>query len=177
MPSGRTHDAITLILAAPTFGLTYAATANLAISAAVTLAFVFGGFMFGPDLDTLSNQYTRWGIFRLLWFPYRSVFKHRSRWSHGLIFGTLFRVVYCMGVLTIGAFLVLVAVASLSGGDVPGISIFTHGWQRTGEFVRGTFGTNIVLAVFLGMWIGAASHTFADMAGSYVKTGRITEFL
>jgi uncharacterized metal-binding protein len=88
MPSGRTHDAITLILAAPTFALTYAATVNLPMSIAVAVSFIFGGFMFGPDLDTLSNQYARWGIFRLLWFPYRSVFKHRSRWSHGLIFGT-----------------------------------------------------------------------------------------
>ena len=177
MPSGRTHDAITLILAAPTFALTYAVTVNLPMSIAVALSFVFGGFMFGPDLDTLSNQYARWGIFRLLWFPYRSVFKHRSRWSHGLTFGTLFRVIYCLGVLTIVAFLVLVAAASISGGEVPGVSAFTEAWRRIGEFMRGTFGVNILPAVFVGMWIGAASHTFADMASTYVKTGRVTEFL
>ncbi len=177
MPSGRTHDAITLIFAAPTFALTYAATVNLPMSIAVAVSFVFGGFMFGPDLDTLSNQYARWGIFRLLWFPYRSIFKHRSRWSHGLIFGTLFRVVYCMGVLTLAAFLVLVVAASILGGEVPGVSVFAQVWQRIGDFMRGTFSTNILAAVFLGMWIGAASHTFADMAGTYVKTGRVTEFL
>ena len=177
MPSGRTHDAITLVLAAPTFGLAYGTTLNLAMSVAVTTAFVFGGFMFGPDLDTLSNQYTRWGIFRLLWFPYRSVFKHRSRWSHGLIFGTLFRVIYFLGVITLAAFLIFVAAASISGGHVPGVSAFVETWQSIGEFMRGTFGTNILPAVFAGMWIGAASHTFADMAGSYIKTGRIVDFL
>ncbi|MGB7207629.1 MAG: metal-binding protein [Pyrinomonadaceae bacterium] len=177
MPSGRTHDAITLILAAPTFALTYAATVNLPMSIAVAVSFIFGGFMFGPDLDTLSNQYARWGIFRLLWFPYRSVFKHRSRWSHGLIFGTLFRVIYCLGVLTIAAFLVLVAAASISGGEVPGVSAFTKAWKLIGEFMRGTFGVNVLPAVFVGMWVGAASHTFADMASTYVKTGRVTEFL
>jgi uncharacterized metal-binding protein len=177
MPSGRTHDAITFMLAAPTFALAYAATASVATSCAVTLAFMFGGFMFGPDLDTVSCQYARWGIFRLLWFPYRSVFKHRSRWSHGLIFGTLFRVVYCMGVITIAAFFVVSAAAAISGGDAPGIAAFTESWERIGEYMRSAIGTNILLAVFLGMWIGAASHTFADMAGTYVKTGRITEFL
>ncbi len=177
MPSGRTHDAITLILAAPSFGLTYAATASFTLGVAVSAAFVFGGLMFGPDLDTLSNQYARWGIFRVFWLPYRSIFKHRSRWSHGLIFGTLIRVVYCMGVLTIAAFLVLAAAAAISGGDAPGVSAFTEAWQRLGQFIRGTFGANILPAVFLGMWIGAASHTFADMASTYVKTGRVTEFL
>lgn len=177
MPSGRTHDAITLILAAPTFALTYAATVNLPISIAVIVSFVFGGFMFGPDLDTLSNQYARWGIFRLLWFPYRSIFKHRSRWSHGLIFGTLFRVVYCMGVLKIAVFLALVVSASTMGDEVSDVLVFTQSWQRIGDFMRGTFGANILPAIFLGMWIGAASHTFADMAGTYVKTGRVTDFL
>lgn len=177
MPSGRTHDAITFILAAPIFALAYAATANLPSTIAITASFLFGGLMFGPDLDTHSKQYSRWGIFRLLWLPYRSIFKHRSRWSHGLIFGTLFRVVYCMGVLTIAAFMGLVATASISGGQIPGISALTEAWQGIGEFMRGTFGTNILPSVFIGMWIGAASHTFADMASTYVKTGRVTEFL
>lgn len=177
MPSGRTHDAITLILAAPTFAVTYLATANLAPVAAVTASFLFGGLMFGPDLDTQSKQYSRWGIFRSLWFPYRSIFKHRSRWSHGLIFGTLFRVIYFMGVITVAAFLIFVASSSILGGEVPGFSMFTEAWQRLGNFTRGTFGSNILPAVFLGMWIGAASHTFADMAGSYIKTGRVMDFL
>ncbi len=177
MPSGRTHDAITFILAAPTFAVTYFAAANLTPAIAVTVSFLFGGLMFGPDLDTHSKQYSRWRIFRFLWFPYRSIFNHRSRWSHGLIFGTLFRVIYFMGVLTIAAFLIFVAASSIFGGEVPGVSVFTEAWQRMGDFVRGTFGSNIMPAVFLGMWIGAASHTFADMTGSYVKTGRVMEFL
>ncbi len=177
MPSGRTHDALTIILAAPAFVITYAATRNFPATIAVTVSFLFGGFMFGPDLDTVSKQYSRWGIFRLLWFPYRSVFKHRSRWSHGLIFGTLFRVVYCMGVLTIAAFLVFVPAAAISGGHVPGVSAFTEALRQLGGFMRGTFGGNILPAVFLGMWIGAASHTFADMASTYVRTGRVTDFL
>lgn len=177
MPSGRTHDAITFILAAPTFAVTYFAAANLTSAVAVTTSFLIGGLMFGPDLDTHSMQYSRWGIFRSLWLPYRSIFKHRSRWSHGLIFGTLFRVIYFMGVLTTAAFLIFFAAASIMGGEVPGVSAFAEAWQRIGNFMRGTFGINLLPAVFLGMWIGAASHTVADMTGSYVKTGRVMEFL
>jgi uncharacterized metal-binding protein len=31
--------------------------------------------------------------------------------------------------------------------------------------------------MFAGLWIGAASHTLTDIAGSFIKTGRITDFL
>src|SRR4051794_28037618 len=105
MPSGRTHDAITFILAAPAFAAAYAVTHNLSASAVVTAAFIFGGLMFGPDLDTVSRQYSRWGPVRLLWYPYRSFFTHRSRFSHGLLFGALIRVIYFMGVVTVVLYL------------------------------------------------------------------------
>lgn len=82
-----------------------------------------------------------------------------------------------MGVLTIAAFFLWVVAASISGGEAPGVSSFTDAWQLIGESMRGTFGNNILPAVFVGMWIGAASHTFADMASTYIKTGRVTEFL
>jgi uncharacterized metal-binding protein len=174
---GRTHDAITLILTTPAFALTYFASGDMPTSIAVTASFAFGGFMFGPDLDIRSNQYARWGIFRSLWLPYRLVFKHRSRWSHGLIFGTLFRVVYSMGVITLAAFLVFVATASISGAEIRAVASFGDVWRQAGESMRSAFGNNILLAVFIGMWAGAASHTFTDMAGSYIKTGRVTDFL
>ena len=74
------------------------------MSAIIAIAFVFGGVMFGPDLDTVSRQYSRWFVFRFLWYPYRTFFKHRSRFSHGLIFGALVRVVYFLGVLTIAVY-------------------------------------------------------------------------
>src|SRR4051794_30468309 len=100
MPSGRTHDAITFLLAAPAGAAAYAAAGNLSASLIVAGAFVFGGLMFGPDLDTVSRQYLRWSVFRFLWFPYRSFFRHRSRFSHGLIFGALLRVVYFLGAVS-----------------------------------------------------------------------------
>src|ERR671926_21315 len=101
MPSGRTHDTVTLILAAPTFVAAWGLAGALAPAVVATCAMLFGGFMFGPDLDIQSRQYTRWGVFRFLWLPYRMLFRHRSRWSHGIIFGTLIRVIYFAAVLAL----------------------------------------------------------------------------
>lgn len=177
MPSGKTHDAITFLFAAPVFAAAWKATGNTSISAVVTSAFLFGGLMFGPDLDTVSCQYARWGILRFLWYPYQAFFAHRSRWSHGLIFGTLLRVVYFMGVLTLVAFAVVYAYATYTGGDLPRFAEFARVWIDIGAYIRTNVGEYFLPSVFAGLWLGAASHTLTDMAGSFVKTGRITEFL
>ncbi|NOT47938.1 MAG: metal-binding protein [Acidobacteria bacterium] len=177
MPSGKTHDAITFLLAAPIAGAAWAATADTAMTAAVAGAFLFGGLMFGPDLDTLSDQYSRWRLFRPFWLPYRTMFKHRSRWSHGLIFGTLFRVVYFLGALTLAIYTAFLIKASITGGKVPDTESFLLAWRQLGETLRGQFGDQVLPSIFGGLWIGAASHTFTDMAVTYVKIGRVTEFL
>ena len=177
MPSGKTHDAITFFLVAPTFGATWKLTESLPLALIVTAAFTFGGLMFGPDLDTHSKQYTRWSIFCYLWYPYQAFFKHRSRWSHGLIFGTLLRVVYFMGAMTLLSFLVVFLITLYTGGELPNLMEFVKAWQNVGEYIRADLGESIFLYVFVGLWLGAASHTLTDIAGSFVKTGRITEFL
>lgn len=177
MPSGNTHDAITFLSALPAAAIAFAATNSLAATAVFTAAFVFGGLMFGPDLDTVSKQYSRWRFFRFVWFPYRSFFKHRSRWSHGLIFGTLFRVVYFMGVVTLLLFIASYFSAFLVGTPAPRIGDLSATWGGVGRLVRVHGGGDAMLITFLGLWAGAASHTFADMAGTYIKTGRTQGFL
>lgn len=177
MPSGKTHDAITIALAGPALAIGYIATGSVWLAAIVAFGFLFGGLMFGPDLDTLSKQYSRWSILKLLWFPYRNFFTHRSRWSHGLIFGTLLRVVYFMGIATCAALLVTYAYTAYAGGELPGIWDFARVWARLRTYSDSILGVNGAVALFVGMWTGAASHTFTDLAGSYIKTGRVTEFL
>ena len=177
MPSGKTHDAITILLAGPVIAGAYAATGDLWLSSFVSAGFLFGGLMFGPDLDTASKQYSRWSFLKILWFPYRNFFKHRSRWSHGLIFGTLFRVIYFMGAATLAAFVTSYAYVSYAGGKLPGIWEFARVWSELRVYSNSILGASGLIAIFAGMWFGAASHTFTDLAGSYVKTGRVTEFL
>ncbi|MBA3632588.1 MAG: metal-binding protein [Acidobacteria bacterium] len=177
MPSGKTHDAITFFMTAPTFAAAWQITQSVPTASIVTAAFLFGGLMFGPDLDTHSKQYTRWSVFRCLWYPYQAFFKHRSRWSHGLIFGTFLRVVYFIGVLTLLSFLIVFVMAFYSGGDLPNLMEFTKTWQQIGESSRQYFGEYSFLSLFIGLWLGAASHTLTDMAGSFIKHGRIMEFM
>src|SRR5215210_3923716 len=101
MPSGRTHDLITLLLAAPTGAVTYYFTGDWTVTAITTATMVFGGLMFGPDLDIQSRQYARWGPLRLLWWPYKTMLSHRSRWSHSIMLGTFIRVIYFLAVITL----------------------------------------------------------------------------
>lgn len=48
MPSGKTHDALTFLLAAPIAAITYVVTADIALTVIAIAAFLFGGLMFGP---------------------------------------------------------------------------------------------------------------------------------
>jgi uncharacterized metal-binding protein len=177
MPSARTHDAVTFLLAAPAFAGVYGLTRNIAASLIVAGAFVFGGLMFGPDLDTISRQYTRWSLFRVLWIPYRRFFKHRSRFSHGLLFGALLRVFYFCGVLTLVGLAITGSIAAYTGANVPGLPDIAAVWRPVDDGIQKYFGRYFYLLGFLGIWLGAASHTFTDMAGSFIKTGRIGKFL
>jgi uncharacterized metal-binding protein len=177
MPSGKTHDAITFLFTAPVFAGAFSVSRSGPVALAVAGAFLFGGLMFGPDLDTVSKQASRWGIFRPLWYPYRVCFKHRSRWSHGLVFGTLFRVIYFLGAVTVMTFATAYAASSILGTDLPDAFAFVREWRTVGAFIESEFGSEILPAVFVGMWAGAASHTLTDIAGTFVKTGRVGEFL
>ena len=171
MPSGKTHDAITLLLAVPTFVAAWGVTGSFVLAGVVTGAMLFGGFMFGPDLDILSRQYTRWGVFRFLWWPYKTMFRHRSRWSHGIIFGTLIRVIYFAAVL---ALLTLAAVylrAALVGGAPPTFERFAEAWWAIEAGVGRGLGRHGLWAILAGLWWGAASHTLTDVAWSVMRKG------
>ena len=172
MPSGKTHDAITLLLAAPTFAAAWGATGNVTLAVAATVGMLFGGLMFGPDLDILSRQYTRWGPFRLLWWPYRVVFRHRSRWSHGIIFGTLIRVVYFALMLTLLACVAIYLRATLIAGTPADYGAVVRAWRaiETGALMQ-AHTLHVILAVLAGLWWGAASHTLTDVAWSVLRKG------
>src|SRR5215208_6429600 len=133
MPSGRTHDLITLLLAPPTAAITYYITGDRTVTAITTGAMIFGGMMFGPDLDIQSKQYTRWGPLRFLWWPYKVTLSHRSRWSHSILLGTWIRVIYFLAVITL-----LLAVGfyirdAYIDHAQPGVGEFTGAFARVWE--------------------------------------------
>ncbi|HKQ53025.1 MAG TPA: metal-binding protein [Pyrinomonadaceae bacterium] len=171
MPSGRMHDAITLILAAPTFVAAWGLAGALAPAIVATCAMLFGGLMFGPDLDIQSRQYTRWGIFRFLWLPYRALFRHRSRWSHGLVFGTLIRVVYFALVLALVVSAGVYLRAFWTSGPTPTFAEVWQAWRAIEAGVRANVGEHAAWAALAGLWWGAASHTLTDVAWSVLRKG------
>ncbi len=169
MPSGKTHDAITVVLAVPTFIVAWGMTANVVVALIATCAMLFGGFMFGPDLDIHSRQYTRWSVFRFIWLPYRMLFKHRSRWSHGIVFGTLIRVLYFACVLGLFITAAVYLRAMIVGGAPPTVSEIMEAWRSIQASAVRSIGKHAAWAALAGLWWGAASHTLTDVAWSVMR--------
>ena len=71
MPSGRTHDRITVLSVVPITILFYFIFRRKELILWFGLSYIFSGLMFGPDLDIYSLQYKRWGIGRWIWLPYQ----------------------------------------------------------------------------------------------------------
>ena len=93
MSSGRDHDQQTKLWRIP-FGLAISIVLGLQNGIISSLAFWIGGIFLSPDLDTNSLCLKRWGIFGIIWSPYRKLIPHRSLLSHGPFIGTLLRLVY-----------------------------------------------------------------------------------
>ena len=169
MPSGRTHDLITFALAPPVFvGAQYYA-GDLLLATTATVAMLFAGLMFGPDLDLMSKPYRRWGPLRFIWKPYQWSTSHRSRLSHGLVFGTIFRVLYFVAIMSVLAATVLYLRQSyLYGTQTTWSAEFERVSLDLGNFWHRT-DKQYFWAAFVGLWIGAAAHTLADLIWSFLK--------
>ena len=104
MPNGKQHDRITHITApiigVGVFGVLTNIKNGVDLMSALILtlilmsAYYFSSLMFNGDLDTNSRPYNRWWLFKMLWVPYQVMFKHRSFWTHGIIVGTVVRLLY-----------------------------------------------------------------------------------
>lgn len=167
MPSGITHDRITLWVLPWIAGISYALTRNGELTLIVSGGFLFSGLMFGPDLDIYSLQYKRWGILRVIWLPYRQMLRHRSLFSHGPIIGTCVRLLY---LFTIVAFLsiVLVGIAQLLWG-------FPWNWRQFTLNKLNLIQTKYyyeTVALFWGLELGAMTHSLSDWISSTYKYQR-----
>jgi len=164
MPSGVTHDRITLWTLPWIAGIGYGITHNGELTLILSGGFLFSGLMFGPDLDIHSIQYKRWGWFKGIWLPYRNFFRHRSLFSHGPILGTLIRVFYLFLLLAFTA-IVTVGIAQLLWG-------FPWNWQKFAlkqlNFLTNRYWSESV-ALFIGLELGAMSHSISDLVGSKKK--------
>jgi uncharacterized metal-binding protein len=164
MPSGRTHDRITLWSLPWIVGLAWLLSRSGELTLLVSGSFLFSGLMFGPDLDIHSVQYRRWGLLRWIWRPYQSTIRHRSWLSHGWLVGTVVRLLYLGIILTLMAIPLMILIQILGGIDWD-LSQFP---DRIFQFATRQYPQEVV-AVILGLELGSMSHSLSDWIGSTYK--------
>ncbi len=168
MPSGKVHDNIAFLSLIPIFALGYFwGKLNLTDNLLLTFSCLFCQLMFGPDLDTNSKQYKRWGLLRLIWLPYRKILGHRSRYTHGLLWGPIIRCIY----LTIASFTLLIATLYAINYFLE-INLFPL-LVEIFLFIITSFTLenflNIFVPILCGLFIGTAIHTLTDKIASFFK--------
>lgn len=164
MPSGKTHDFLTYTsTTACAYCLWhYQVTNDLSLIGIFSIASLFGGLMFGPDLDIKSVQYNRWGPLKFIWLPYQA-FGHRSKktQSHDALFGPLVR---------IGYFFCAIVFLSIFAAGV--FSIFDKKLSLSFLFSL----INLILQIpfkyqisfLIGLWFGNIMHYLADWVWEFV---------
>lgn len=154
MPSGKTHELINItVLAATLAGLYYVSTRqetamvigylNTYTILAFSISYLFATFFLSPDLDTKSRPYKRWKILRILWWPYRIIFKHRG-FSHNIIVGPL--------TILLNLALIVFAFLLLTGIRLQNIPLW------------------IVIAATIGIVLSIEIHIISDSFFSKVKS-------
>ena len=166
MPSGYIHDRITLWSLPIVTAASLMRTASAGLTLAVVSGFLLGGLMLGPDLDTRSIHYKRWGWFRWIWLPYRYRVRHRSPLSHGPLIGTTVRVCYLV------VWIVILGCIGIAFTN----EILRLGW--TWNEIGDRLSTLITshwswwLALLIGLEFGAISHILTDWSTSAYKRVR-----
>jgi len=163
MANGKVHDRVTIFLSLPlSFLLQKIFDFKIKETSLFFIGFLFAGLMFGPDLDTKSNQYKRWGPLRFIWKPYQKLGGHRSflNQSHDSFFGPLIRIIYLFFMLLFLISIVFFVfqlfekylfkseIFNLEKIDF-NLSIKTNTWKK-------------VLISLLGIWLGSLSHHLTD---------------
>lgn len=138
MPNGKTHDKITIITIPLIAGLVWFIFNEVQAVLIITSAYTFASFMFNGDLDTVSKPYNRWWLFKVIWIPYQLMFTHRSIFTHGIIIGTVVRILYL--------------------GILPFICLIIFHDINLLDYITST----ICLYILIGLELGNTIHTLSD---------------
>ncbi|MDJ1181647.1 metal-binding protein [Roseofilum casamattae] len=163
MPSGATHDRITLWMLPLITAATLIVTRSSDLTLIVAGAFLFGGLMLSPDLDLRSRPYKRWGWLRWIWIPYQKSVSHRSTLSHGLIVGTMLRVVYLMLWIALVSAIAIALVLQFSDTSWSWETLQQQAFSLLNQY------RYWIVALFIGLELGAISHIASDTIGSTYK--------
>lgn len=135
-----------------------------------TGAFVFATLMLGPDLDLYYSKVNKnWGVFRLLWWPYAKLSKHRGL-SHTPILSSFIRIAYLAG-----AALILSAVLFLFFSNTSAYSFISDFNNTAYSDGLKYAGSNFlvyraeIIAIVLGVIFSDLVHLMSDFLSSLKK--------
>lgn len=138
MPNGKTHDRLTIVFLPIVVMVVYFFTKDLLTILIISISYLFSAFMFNGDLDTNSRVYNRWWLFKMIWIPYQLMFSHRSIFSHGIVIGTIIRILYI--------------------GSIPYFVLY---YSYDINLVH-IIGINNVILILIGLELGNISHSVPD---------------
>lgn len=107
MPSGKTHIRINwaVLLLADAGMITCPFNVNIYTFIVFNVCFILASYFISPDLDINSSVYKRWGLLKIIWWPYRELMKHRQL-SHSIILGPVSILTY-LGIFMIPIILLI----------------------------------------------------------------------
>ncbi|MER3474970.1 MAG: hypothetical protein C4335_13310 [Armatimonadota bacterium] len=168
MPSGRVHDAITVLTAAaavPVIERMYPHPDWASVGVGIG-AYLFSGLALSPDLDVNSRAYRRWGVFRFFWLPYQWLIPHRHWLSHSWVFGPVLRALYFFLILYV---LLRLGINAIDRWIVPvNQSEVLHALERE---LRLTLQAHVTWAqsALVGLVAGGVVHSLTDGFVSWFK--------
>lgn len=138
MPNGKTHDKISFILLPIIVVGCWVLDVTLSNTLIISISYLFSALMFNGDLDYNTRVYNRWWIFKMVWIPYQLMFSHRSVFTHGIVIGTLIRVLYI--------------------GSIPFLVLY----YSYGIDLIETIGIDNLIILLVGFELGNLSHSIPD---------------
>lgn len=168
MPSGRVHDAITMVTAAaavPVIAQLHPSPDWVSVGIGIG-SYVFSGIALSPDLDVHSRAYRRWGMFRFFWLPYQLLVPHRHWLSHSWLLGPLLRALYFFLILYV---LLRLGIVAIDRWVVP---IDQSEVLRALEHeLRLTLQSHVTWAqsALIGLIVGGVVHSLTDALVSWFK--------
>jgi uncharacterized metal-binding protein len=78
---------------------------DMGLFLALSVGFYIGTDFITPDLDIESTAIKRWGRLKIIWLPYKWLFKHGQS-SHNILYGAIVRVVY-FSIIILGIYYLL----------------------------------------------------------------------
>jgi uncharacterized metal-binding protein len=96
MPDYNTHRVFNylafLVISVLLFKLQVVIT-DVKLFLALGVGFYVGTDFITPDLDIESTAIKRWGRMKVIWLPYKWLFKHGQS-SHNILYGAIVRIIY-----------------------------------------------------------------------------------